>query len=84
MLYKILNIIQTFTFSEFHEMASSGFMHTDLIDQKYLCFLLVKSCVLNLIRIEKTTNSRSIPIFGATFSLPAKDAVAMNVSVINL
>lgn len=59
-------------------MASLGFLHTDLIDQKYLCFLLVKSCKLNLIKIEKTTASRNIPIFGATFSLPAKDAVVLN------
>lgn len=57
-------------------MASSGFLHTDMIGQEYLCFLLVKSAKLNLVKME--TNIKTV--FKSTYSLSAKDAVVLNVS----
>ena len=58
-------------------MATSGFLHTDMIGQKFLCFLLVKSCMLNMLNIDKSTSCKK-PIFGAISSIAARDAVALN------
>ncbi len=71
-----------FNSSEFHEMASSGFLHTDMIGQKYLCFLLPKSAKLNLVKIE--INSKNALILKSTYGLTAKDAVVMDVSSFSL
>ena len=64
------------TWNEYHEMATSGFLHVDFIGQKYLCFLLVKSYKLNMLTIERYSGI-NLPIFGAVSSISAKDAVAL-------
>lgn len=58
-------------------MASSGFLHTDMIGQKFLCFLLVKSCMLNMLNIDNSSLHKK-PIFGSISSVAARDAVALN------
>lgn len=62
--------------NEYHEMASSGFLHTDIIGQNFLCFMLAKSYKLNLISINKITQLNT-PIFGTMSTISAKDAVAL-------
>lgn len=62
-------------------MASHGFVHYDIIDQTYLCYLLPRTGNLLLTRLEKS-NSDFTPIFGLVSSIPAKDAIALNVILI--
>lgn len=62
--------------NEYHEMANSGFLHMDLIGQKYLCFMLVKSYKLNMLAIDRMSGV-NIPIFGSSSSISAKDAVSL-------
>lgn len=62
--------------NEYHEMASSGFLHMDFIGQKYLCFLLTKSYKLNMLAIDRISGVNT-PIFGSISSVSAKDAVAL-------
>lgn len=59
-------------------MAASGFIHTDLIDQKFVCYLLARSENLMIARLEKTKSS-DILVLGVLTSIPAKDAVCLNV-----
>ncbi|XP_055370778.1 anaphase-promoting complex subunit 1 isoform X2 [Condylostylus longicornis] len=61
---------------DFCEVASLAFMHTDLIGQVYLCYLLPRTGKLQLSRLEKTS-SPNTQIFGMISSLPAKDAVVL-------
>lgn len=63
--------------SEYHEMATKGFIHTDFIGQRYLCFLLPKSFRLNLLPIERRKSSLKMPIFGTLTTISAKDAVSL-------
>lgn len=63
--------------SEYHEIATKGFLHTDFIGQNYLCFLLPKSFKLNLLLIERRKNSLQMPIFGSVSTVSAKDAVSL-------
>lgn len=65
------------SWNEYHEMASTGFLHIDFIGQKYLCFLLVKSYKLNMLTIDRMSGINT-PIFGSVSSISAKDAVALN------
>lgn len=67
---------ETSNCNEYHEMASSGFLHMDFIGQKYLCFLLIKSYKLNLLAIERISGLNT-PIFGSISSISAKDATAL-------
>lgn len=64
------------SWNEYHEMATKGFLHTDFIGQKYLCFLLVKSYKLSMLAIDRMSGI-NIPVFGNISSIPAKDAVAL-------
>lgn len=64
------------SWNEYHEMATTGFLHTDFIGQRYLCFLLVKSHKLNMLAIDRISGVNT-PIFGAVSSISAKDAVAL-------
>lgn len=64
------------SWNEYHEMASSGFMYTDFIGQKYICFMLVKSYKLNMLRIERMSGLNT-PIFGELLSITAKDATVL-------
>lgn len=66
----------TNSWNEFKEIASKGFLHTDFIGQKYICFLLSKSCKLNLLMIDRMSGVNKL-IFGSTSSIVAKDAVAL-------
>lgn len=63
--------------SEYHEVATKGFLHSDFIGQRYLCFLLPKSFRLNLLPIERRKSSLKMPIFGSLITLTAKDAVSL-------
>lgn len=65
------------SWNEYHEMASSGFLHMDFIGQKYLCFMLVKSHKLNMLSIDRISGVNR-PVFGAVFSISAKHAVALS------
>ncbi|KAJ6638177.1 Anaphase-promoting complex subunit 1 [Pseudolycoriella hygida] len=62
---------------EYYEMATHGFIHVDLIDQTYLCYVLARSNSLQLMRLEKS-NTADTPIFGMITSVPAKDAVCLD------
>lgn len=64
------------SWNEYHEMASSGFLHTDFVGQKYICFMLVKSYKLNMLAIDRISGLNT-PIFGNVSSITAKDAVAL-------
>lgn len=64
------------SWNEYHEMAASGFLHMDLIGQKYLCFMLAKSYMLNMLTIDRISGVNT-PIFGCMFNISAKDAVAL-------
>lgn len=66
----------TTNWNEYNEMATKGFHHMDFIGQQYLCFLLPKSFKLNLLQINRMNNVNA-PVFGATSSISAKDAVAL-------
>lgn len=57
-------------------MATHGFIHVDLIDQTYMCYILSRTKYLQLMRLEKS-NSQDTPIFGIVASIPAKDAVCL-------
>lgn len=57
-------------------MASHGFIHVDLIDQTYMCYILARTKYLQLMRLEKS-NTPDTPIFGIVTSIPAKDAVCL-------
>lgn len=60
-------------------MAARGFLHYDFIGQKFICYLLKKTGILMVHRLEKS-NSPDVPIIGKSASIPAKDAMAVNVS----
>lgn len=60
---------------EYLEMATHGFMHTDLIGQTFICYLLRQSAKLQLVRLEAAAAEK--PIFGIVTSIPAKDAVCL-------
>lgn len=64
---------------DFNEEASHGFMHTDMIGQSYLCYLLPHTFKLNLARMEKS-HTPDAPVFGIVTSIPAKNAVELKVS----
>lgn len=53
-------------------------MHTDLIGQTYICYLLTRTSKLQLVRLEKATSSQR-QIFGIAVSIPAKDAIGLDV-----
>lgn len=57
-------------------MATHGFIHIDLIDQTYMCYILARTKYLQLMRLEKS-NTPDTPIFGIVTSIPAKDAVCL-------
>lgn len=66
---------------DFNEEASHGFIHTDLIGQSYLCYLLPHTYKLNLARMEKS-HTPVTQVFGIVTSVSAKDAVELKVSQI--
>ncbi|EDV34305.1 uncharacterized protein Dana_GF21034 [Drosophila ananassae] len=62
---------------EFCEMASRAFIHTDLVGQTFLCYLLARSCRLQLVRLTGYGCSE-IQISTLASTLSAKDAVGLN------
>lgn len=63
---------------DFNEKASHGFIHTDLIGQTYLCYLLPHMYKLNMAKMEKS-HTPETPIFGMVSSITAKGAVNLPV-----
>ncbi|XP_034650000.1 anaphase-promoting complex subunit 1 [Drosophila subobscura] len=62
---------------EFCEMATRGFIHTDLVGQTYMCYLLARSCRLQMVRITGY-GSTDVQLSTMASTLPAKDAVGLN------
>lgn len=57
-------------------MATRAFIHTDLVGQTYLCYLLARSCRLQLVLLNGyDTSELQLSTLAAT--LPAKDAVGL-------
>lgn len=65
---------------DFPNMASRGFLHCDFIGQKFICYLLKKTGILMMYRLEKS-NTPDVPFIGKSSSIPAKDAMTVNVSI---
>lgn len=63
---------------DFPDIAARGFLHCDFIGQKFICYLLKKTGILMMYRLEKS-NSPDVPTVGKSTSIPAKDAI--NISV---
>lgn len=66
---------------DFPDIAERGFLHCDFIGQKFICYLLRKTGILMMYRLEKS-NSPDIPTVGKSSSIPAKDAICIGVSVL--
>lgn len=64
---------------EFPDIAARGFLHCDFIGQKFICYLLKKTGILMMYRLEKS-NSPEIPTVGKSSSIPARDAICISVS----
>lgn len=85
--FQIFKIILLFSFSlaffnlnrDFPDIATRGFLHSDFIGQKFICYLLKKTGILMMYRLEKS-NTPTIPIIGKSSSIPAKDAICVSVS----
>uniref|UniRef100_A0A1B0CZC3 Anaphase-promoting complex subunit 1 middle domain-containing protein n=1 Tax=Phlebotomus papatasi TaxID=29031 RepID=A0A1B0CZC3_PHLPP len=63
--------------TEFIECASKGFLHTDLVGQLFLCYLLPRNAKLILVPIVRTKESE-FHFFGKTTAIKAKDATVLN------
>ncbi|TDG41004.1 hypothetical protein AWZ03_012572 [Drosophila navojoa] len=61
---------------EFCEMATRAFIHTDLVGQTYLCYLLARSCRLQMVLINGYDTSE-LQLSTLASTLPAKDAVGL-------
>lgn len=66
---------------EFPDIAVRGFLHCDFIGQKFICYLLRKTGILMMYRLEKS-NSPEFPTLGTASSIPAKDAICISVSML--
>ncbi|KAH8419854.1 hypothetical protein KR009_003297 [Drosophila setifemur] len=62
---------------EFCEMATRAFIHTDLVGQTFLCYLLARSCRLQLVRLTGYGSSE-VQLSTLASTLSAKDAVGLN------
>ncbi|XP_060661715.1 anaphase-promoting complex subunit 1 [Drosophila nasuta] len=61
---------------EFCEMATRAFIHTDLVGQTYLCYLLARSCRLQMVLLNGY-NTSELQLSTLASTLPAKDAVGL-------
>uniref|UniRef100_A0A1I8M2U1 Uncharacterized protein n=1 Tax=Musca domestica TaxID=7370 RepID=A0A1I8M2U1_MUSDO len=61
---------------DFCEISSKAFIHTDLVGQTYLCYLLPRSCKLQMVRLNNY-DSKNLNIATMCTSIVAKDAVAL-------
>lgn len=57
-------------------MATRAFIHTDLVGQTYLCYLLARSCRLQLVLLNGYDTSE-LQLSTLASTLPAKDAVGL-------
>ncbi|KAH8304880.1 hypothetical protein KR018_006035 [Drosophila ironensis] len=62
---------------DFCEMATRAFIHTDLVGQMFLCYLLARSGRLQLVRLTGYGTSE-VQLSTLASTLPAKDAVGLN------
>jgi len=58
-------------------MATRAFIHTDLVGQTFLCYLLARSCRLQLVRLTGYGSSE-VQLSTLASTLAAKDAVGLN------
>lgn len=66
------------TWKEFHEKASTGFLHVDLIGDCYLCYLLPRSEKITLVRINQGSSGvNMISTTTVSVQIPARDAVSL-------
>lgn len=79
-----INNSHSFANREYPEIASHGFIHIDLIGDTYMCYVLSRTTKLQLTRLKKSNDSSETQIFGMTTSIPAKDAVCLNVFSISI
>uniref|UniRef100_A0A1A9WDA7 Uncharacterized protein n=1 Tax=Glossina brevipalpis TaxID=37001 RepID=A0A1A9WDA7_9MUSC len=59
-----------------NELSSKGFIHTDLVGQIYLCYLLPRSLKLQMVRLSHY-NTKDLQISTIPVSVSAKDAVTL-------
>lgn len=59
---------------DFCEISSTAFLHTDLVEKDYLCYLLPRTSKLQFIPLEKTSNGNQ---FGKISTVFAKDAIRL-------
>ncbi|XP_032594835.1 anaphase-promoting complex subunit 1 [Drosophila grimshawi] len=62
---------------EFCEMATRAFIHTDLVGQTYLCYLLARSCRLQLVLLNGYDTDEPLQLSTLAATLNAKDAVGL-------
>lgn len=65
---------------EFCEISSKAFIHTDLVGQTFLCYLLQRSCKLQMVRLNHCDNNE-LQITSVPLTVVAKDAVALQVFI---
>lgn len=73
---KLLKSFRSSSQREFCEMATRAFIHTDLVGQTYLCYLLARSCRLQLVLLNGYDTSE-LQLSTLASTLPAKDAVGL-------
>ncbi|TMW48346.1 hypothetical protein DOY81_006572 [Sarcophaga bullata] len=61
---------------EFCEISTKAFIHTDLVGQTFLCYLLQRSCKLQMVRLNHCDNNE-LQITSVPLTVVAKDAVAL-------
>ncbi|XP_058442829.1 anaphase-promoting complex subunit 1 isoform X2 [Malaya genurostris] len=60
------------------EVASTGFLHVDMVDDCYLCYLLPRSEILIMVRIHRNiSDANLIPPNTVPVQIPAKNAVSL-------
>ncbi|XP_020808784.1 uncharacterized protein LOC110184551 [Drosophila serrata] len=62
---------------ELCEMATRAFIHTDLVGQTFLCYLLARSCRLQMVRLTGYGSSE-VQLSTLATTLAAKDAVGLS------
>ncbi|XP_055551724.1 anaphase-promoting complex subunit 1 [Wyeomyia smithii] len=63
---------------EFNEKASTGFLHVDMVNDCYLCYLLPRSEKLMMVRIQGSlSESRTVTLSTAPVHIAAKDVVCL-------
>lgn len=65
---------------DFCEISTKAFIHTDLVGQTFLCYLLPRSCKLQMVRLNCVDN-KDLQISTIPMTVVAKDAVALEVNL---